>query len=108
MGTDISMKEIASLIEATGQAEDREWGRQRERLCRIEANNLMELSVDVLKLRPRSRDCLSRANIETIRQLVDKNESELRTIPNFGRMSLRQIKGRMSDVGLCFNEHISC
>ncbi|MBK5111210.1 MAG: DNA-directed RNA polymerase subunit alpha [Thermoleophilia bacterium] len=57
-----------------------------------------EILIDELELSVRSYNCLKRAGVETIGQLLQKSESELGAIPNFGQKSIEEVienlKGR--------------
>lgn len=57
-------------------------------------------SVDELELSVRSYNCLKNANIRTIGELVQKNESEMLKTRNFGRKSLNEIKEILTLMGL--------
>jgi DNA-directed RNA polymerase subunit alpha len=57
-------------------------------------------SVDELELSVRSYNCLKNANIRTIGELVQKNESEMLKTRNFGRKSLNEIKEILASMGL--------
>ena len=48
----------------------------------------------------RSYNCLKNANIQTIRELVQKSESEMLRTKNFGRKSLNEIKEILLSMGL--------
>ena len=57
----------------------------------------------------RSYNCLKNANIQTIRELVQKTENEMLKTKNFGRKSLNEIKEILHKMGLSlgmkFDEH---
>ncbi|PIQ96447.1 MAG: DNA-directed RNA polymerase subunit alpha [Nitrospinae bacterium CG11_big_fil_rev_8_21_14_0_20_56_8] len=57
-------------------------------------------SVEELELSVRSYNCLKNANIQTIAELVQKNDSEMLKTRNFGRKSLNEIKEILEDMGL--------
>ncbi len=69
----------------------------------------LDRSVEELELSVRSYNCLKNANIQTIRELVQRSESEMLKTKNFGRKSLNEIKeilGRMGlSLGMKFDEH---
>jgi DNA-directed RNA polymerase subunit alpha len=69
----------------------------------------LDRSVEELELSVRSYNCLKNANIQTIRELVQRSESEMLKTKNFGRKSLNEIKeilGRMGlGLGMKFDEH---
>ena len=59
---------------------------------RSSANEHLDKSVEELELSVRSYNCLKNANIQTIRELVQKTEPEMLRTKNFGRKSLNEIK----------------
>ena len=63
-------------------------------------NENLDKSVDELELSVRSYNCLKNANIRTIRELVQKTESEMLRTKNFGRKSLNEIKEILTSMGL--------
>ena len=69
----------------------------------------LDRSVEELELSVRSYNCLKNANIQTIRELVQKTENEMLKTKNFGRKSLNEIKEILTRMGLGlgmkFDEH---
>jgi DNA-directed RNA polymerase subunit alpha len=63
-------------------------------------NENLDKSVEELELSVRSYNCLKNADIRTIRQLVQKTETEMLKTKNFGRKSLNEIKEILSTMGL--------
>lgn len=61
--------------------------------------NLLK-SVDELELSVRAANCLKKANIKYIGELVQKTENEMLKTKNFGRKSLNEIKEVLTDMGL--------
>lgn len=61
--------------------------------------NLLK-SVDELELSVRAANCLKKANIKYIGELVQKTENEMLKTKNFGRKSLNEIKEVLADMGL--------
>ena len=64
------------------------------------ANGLDEILIEELELGVRSYNCLKRAGIQTVGDLVQKSESELAAIPNFGRKSIEEVKETLDARGL--------
>ncbi|MEO8679724.1 MAG: DNA-directed RNA polymerase subunit alpha C-terminal domain-containing protein, partial [Vicinamibacterales bacterium] len=64
------------------------------------ANEHLDKSVEELELSVRSYNCLKNANIRTIRELVQKTETEMLKTKNFGRKSLNEIKEILTSMGL--------
>ncbi len=69
----------------------------------------LERSVEQLELSVRSYNCLKNANIQSIRELVQKTEPDMLRTKNFGRKSLNEIKEILQRMGLGlgmkFDEH---
>ena len=63
-------------------------------------NEYLSMSVEELELSVRSNNCLKNANIRTVAELVQKTETDLLKTRNFGKKSLNEIKGLLSDMNL--------
>jgi DNA-directed RNA polymerase subunit alpha len=63
-------------------------------------NEHLDKSIDELELSVRSYNCLKNSDIKTIRDLVQKKESEMLKTKNFGRKSLNEIKDILTSMGL--------
>ncbi len=65
----------------------------------VEAGPDGDILIDELELSVRSYNCLKRAGVETIGQLVTKSKSELSAIPNFGDKSIEEVIETLNDRG---------
>ena len=63
---------------------------------------LLQMRVDELELSVRSSNCLRAANITTLEELVRRSESEMLKYRNFGRKSLNELNGILSELNLHF------
>ena len=61
----------------------------------------LDRSFEELELSVRSYNCLKNANIQSIRELVQKTEADMLKTKNFGRKSLNEIKEILQTMGLC-------
>jgi DNA-directed RNA polymerase subunit alpha len=59
-----------------------------------------EILIEELELGVRSYNCLKRAGIQTVGDLLQKSESELSAIPNFGRKSIEEVIETLDARGL--------
>jgi DNA-directed RNA polymerase subunit alpha len=59
-----------------------------------------EILIEELELGVRSYNCLKRAGIQTVGDLVSKSEGELAAIPNFGKKSIDEVIETLSQRGL--------
>jgi len=73
----------------------------------VKVRNLLNMRVDELELSVRSSNCLRAANIQTIKDLVTKTESEMLKYRNFGRKSLNEISSILDEMDLSFGMDIS-
>ncbi len=60
----------------------------------------LELAIEELDLSERPRNCLKRARVDTIGQLVMKTEDDLLAITNFGQKSLDEVIQKLDERGL--------
>ncbi len=57
------------------------------------------MSIDDLDLSVRSNNCLRRANINTVEELIQKSEDDMIKVRNLGRKSLDEVKKKLADLG---------
>jgi DNA-directed RNA polymerase subunit alpha len=60
----------------------------------------LELPIEDLDLSERPRNCLKRAQVNTIRELLDKTPDDLLAITNFGDKSLDEVIEKLDERGL--------
>ncbi|NBV74229.1 MAG: DNA-directed RNA polymerase subunit alpha [Actinobacteria bacterium] len=60
----------------------------------------LDLPIEDLDLSERPRNCLKRAQVNTIGELLTKNEDDLLNITNFGQKSLDEVKEKLDERGL--------
>ncbi len=65
-------------------------------------NMVLEMTIEELDLSVRSFNCLKRAGINTVEDLVNKSESEMMKVRNLGRKSLEEVVGKLAALGFSF------
>ena len=65
---------------------------------------ILETSIDDLDLSVRAYNCLKRAGILTLHDLVDKSENEMMKIRNLGKKSLKEVMDKVKSMGLTFRK----
>ena len=60
----------------------------------------LDLAIEELDLSERPRNCLKRAQINTVGELVNKTEEDLLAITNFGQKSLDEVLQKLDERGL--------
>lgn len=68
------------------------------------ATNGDDRQIEELEIGVRAYNCLKRAGVQTIGELVQKSESELNAIPNFGTRSTEEVIESLSAIGLTLRE----
>ena len=68
----------------------------------LRIRKLLKMSVDELELSVRSHNCLKAANIQTIGDLVRRDEQEMLKFRNFGRKSLQELSKILEEKGIHF------
>ena len=63
-------------------------------------NKVLEMTIEELDLSVRSFNCLKRANINTVQDLIEKTEDEMMKVRNLGRKSLEEVINKLSLMGL--------
>ncbi len=93
----ILKEQLSVFINFEEEVEPESSGQDRE--PEVFNENLLR-PVEELELSVRSANCLKKANIRFIGELVQKSEAEMLKTKNFGRKSLNEIKEILSEMGL--------
>lgn len=65
-----------------------------------EKEKALEMSIDDLELSVRSYNCLKRAGINTVEELITRSESDMIKVRNLGKKSLDEVKEKLKDLSL--------
>ena len=63
-------------------------------------DKVLQLTIEELDLSVRSFNCLKRANINTVEDLISKTEDEMMKVRNLGRKSLEEVINKLAMMGL--------
>ncbi len=64
---------------------------------------ILEMSIDELELSVRSYNCLKRAGINTVQELINKTPEDMMKVRNLGRKSLEEVQSKIKELGLEFS-----
>ena len=64
----------------------------------------LETAIEDLDFSVRTFNCLKRANIKTLKDLVDKKQSDFMKIRNLGKKSLKEVLDKIKDMGLSLRD----
>lgn len=92
---------LALFIGLTDSAERMEIMVEKEQ---DEKDRIMEMPIDELDLSVRSFNCLKRAGINTVGELVERTEAEMMKVRNLGKKSLEEVKQKLASLGLSLRE----
>ena len=65
-----------------------------------EPDTMLKMTIEELDLSVRSFNCLKRANINTVEDLVNKTQDEMIKVRNLGRKSLEEVEHKLTMMGL--------
>jgi DNA-directed RNA polymerase subunit alpha len=65
-----------------------------------EKDKVLEMSIEELDLSVRSFNCLKRAGINTVEELIKKTEEDMMKVRNLGKKSLEEVKSKLAEYGL--------
>ncbi|QQK07073.1 DNA-directed RNA polymerase subunit alpha [Miniphocaeibacter halophilus] len=68
----------------------------------VDKDELYSISIEELDLSLRSFNCLKRAGIDTVGDIVSKTTDEMCKIKNFGKKSLEEVENKIHGMGLLF------
>ena len=92
---------LRSLVDLVANLSDDPQGLELGEVATVSAGSPdLELAIEDLDLSERPRNCLKRAQINTIGELLTKTEDDLLNITNFGQKSLDEVKAKLDERGL--------
>ena len=65
---------------------------------------VLEMTIEELDLSVRSFNCLKRAGINTVEDLISKTEEEMMKVRNLGRKSLEEVVAKLASLGFGLSE----
>lgn len=60
---------------------------------------VLEMTIEELDLSVRSFNCLKRAGINTVKDLISKSEDEMMKVRNLGKKSLEEVRNKLISLG---------
>ena len=69
-----------------------------------EKEKVFEMNIDELELSVRSYNCLKRAGINTVEELINKTPEDMMKVRNLGRKSLDEVLAKLKELGLSLND----
>ena len=63
-------------------------------------DKVLEMTIEELDLSVRAYNCLKRAGINSVAELVQRNEDDMMKVRNLGRKSLEEVQQKLEALGL--------
>ncbi len=97
LGAKILSEHLNLFIDLTDHAKDAEIMVEKEE---TKKEKVLEMTIEELDLSVRSYNCLKRAAIHTVEDLINKTEEDMMKVRNLGRKSLEEVVQKMEALGL--------
>ena len=70
----------------------------------VKKEKVLEMTIEELDLSVRSFNCLKRAGIDTVEDLINRSEEDMIKVRNLGRKSLEEVIQKLNSLGLCLKK----
>lgn len=88
----VDLTDTAEKVEIMAEKDDNDRGK------------LLEMTIEELDLSVRSYNCLKRAGINTVAELIAKTDEEMIKVRNLGKKSLEEVKSKLAALGLSLRQ----
>lgn len=93
----LHIKEFADISENIPQVDSKQNGNKQ-------GTQVLDKTIEDMELSVRSHNCLKRAGIQTVRDLIEKTEGDMLKVKNLGRQSLQEIIAKLAEYGLALKK----
>jgi DNA-directed RNA polymerase subunit alpha len=97
LGAKILTEHLMLFVGLTDEAKDAEIMVEKEE---DKKEKVLEMTIEELDLSVRSYNCLKRAGINTVQELITKTEEDMMKVRNLGRKSLEEVQEKLEELGL--------
>jgi DNA-directed RNA polymerase subunit alpha len=101
LGARIMSEHLALFINMSDTARDAEVLVEQEEDT---MNRVLEMPIEELDLSVRSYNCLKRASINTVQELIQRSEDEMLKVRNLGKKSLTEVKHKLNELNLSMRD----
>lgn len=97
LGAKILTEHLNLFVGLTQNAQDAEIMVEKED---DKTEKVLDMPIEELDLSVRSYNCLKRAGINTVGELIQKTEEDMMKVRNLGKKSLEEVQGKLAELGL--------
>lgn len=90
------------IVDLSEKAEDEDYMVEHKS---EESSRNLDRPIEDLDLSVRSYNCLRRAGIHVLRELIEKTEEDMMKVRNLGKKSLKEVKQKLEELGLSLARH---
>ena len=101
LGAKILNEHLNLFVDLSDEAMKAEIMVEREETVR---EKILEMTIEELDLSVRSFNCLKRANIDTVQDLINRTEEDMIKVRNLGKKSLEEVILKLKSLGLEFKK----
>ncbi|MBT9168162.1 MAG: DNA-directed RNA polymerase subunit alpha [Syntrophomonadaceae bacterium] len=97
LGAKILSKHLSLFVNLTEKVDEVEILDEKDK---DDKSKIMEMTIEELDLSVRSYNCLKRAGINSMQELVQKDEDEMMKVRNLGKKSLEEVLQKLEELNL--------
>ncbi len=101
LGAKILSEHLSMFIGLTERAKNEQIMIQKDE---DENDRALDLTIEELDLSVRSYNCLKRAGINMVSELIEKTEEDMMKVRNLGKKSLEEVTGKLAELGLALRK----
>ena len=97
LGAKILNEHLNLFVDLSDEAKNAEIMVEREETIK---EKVLEMTIEELDMSVRSFNCLKRAGIDTVEDLINRTEEEMMKVRNLGKKSLEEVIHKLHSLGL--------
>ena len=101
LGAKVLSKHLSLFINLTEEVAEVEILDEKEE---DDKAKVLEMTVEELDLSVRSYNCLKRAGINSVEELIQRTEEDMMKVRNLGKKSLEEVRRKLAELGLSLRE----
>ncbi len=101
LGAKILGKHLELFVNLTEKVEEVDAEEEEEQNGK---EKILEMTIEELDLSVRSYNCLKRAGINTVQELILRTEEEMMKVRNLGKKSLEEVQNKLTELGLALKK----
>jgi DNA-directed RNA polymerase subunit alpha len=101
LGAKILSKHLSLFVNLTEKVDEVEITTEKDE---DERERILDMTIEELDLSVRSYNCLKRAGINTVGELINKTEDDMMKVRNLGKKSLEEVQQKLEELNFALKE----